>query len=78
MLTKYTVVFETGPASVGAYIPDIPGCVAVGDTVAVARELIAEAMEAHLAAMVEDGDPIPAVTSIAEQVEVSIIETSSV
>ena len=55
----YTVLIEGGPDSYGAYVPDLPGCVAVGGTEAEVRRLIREAMGLHLAAMREDGDPIP-------------------
>ena len=53
---RYAVVIEKGPTSVGAYIPDLPGCVAVADTVDEARRLIADAIQVHLEGMREDGD----------------------
>jgi predicted RNase H-like HicB family nuclease len=56
---KYLVVFEQTPTAVRAYVPDLPGCVAVGDTHAEAERLIAEAMALHLAGMREDNLPIP-------------------
>ena len=40
---RYTVVFEKGPASYGAHLPDLPGCVAVGDSLEEVKELIREA-----------------------------------
>lgn len=45
---RHAVVIERGPTSVGAYVPDLPGCVAVGDTVAEVRRLIADAIAFHL------------------------------
>lgn len=59
----YAVVIEQGPTSWGAYIPDLPGCIAVADTEAEVRQLIQEAMEFHLHSMREDGDPIPEPTT---------------
>ena len=56
---QFTVMFEHGPTSVGAYVPDLPGCVAVGATCEEAHALITEAMIAHLAGMHEDGLPVP-------------------
>ena len=41
---QYLVVFEKSENSYGAYAPDLPGCVAVGETMNEVRELIAEAI----------------------------------
>ena len=56
---NYPVIIEKGPTSYGAYVPDLPGCVAVGDTIEEVTTLIKEAIEIHLEAMKEDGDSIP-------------------
>ena len=56
---KFVVLFEETPTSVGAYVPDLPGCVAVGDTSDETERLIEEAIALHLAGMREDGLPIP-------------------
>jgi len=52
---KYAVVFEQGPSSVGATVPDLPGCVAVGETLDEARTLITEAIEFHIEGMLLHG-----------------------
>lgn len=57
--TKYTVVIERGPTSFGAPVPDLPGCVAVGETKAEVLVLIREAIELYLEALEEDGETIP-------------------
>ena len=67
---KYLVVIEKGPTSFGAYVPDLPGCVAVGDTREEGATLIHEAMEFHIEGMKEDGLSIPAPSSSPELVEV--------
>lgn len=67
---QYLVVIEKGPSSFGAYVPDLPGCVAVGGTRAEVAELIQEAIEFHLSGMKEDGVPIPEPHSTGELVEV--------
>lgn len=67
----YAVVIERGEGSFGAYVPDLPGCVAVGETEAEARDLIREAIEFHLEGMREDGDPIPSPSAHVEYVEVA-------
>ena len=67
---QYLVVIERGPSSFGAYVPDLPGCVAVGETRAEVAELIHEAIEFHLEGMKEDGLPIPEPHSTGELVQV--------
>jgi predicted RNase H-like HicB family nuclease len=47
----YTVIIEKGETSFGAYVPDVPGCVAVGETREEVTELIQEAIEFHLEGM---------------------------
>lgn len=58
--SRYAVVIERGPRSYGAQVPDLPGCVAVGETRAEVLGLIREALEVCLEAMEEDGEAIPA------------------
>ena len=48
MMTRYAVIIEKGPTSYGAYVPDLPGCIAVGRTESEVRRLIREAIEAHV------------------------------
>ncbi|MBA2501656.1 MAG: type II toxin-antitoxin system HicB family antitoxin [Pyrinomonadaceae bacterium] len=67
---RYAVIIEKGESSFGAYVPDLPGCVAVADTEAEALRLIQEAVEFHLEGMREDGQPIPEPSSSIEYVEV--------
>jgi len=67
---KYAVVFEKGPTSYGAYVPDLPGCVAVGDTLEEVERLIQEAIQFHIEGMREDGDTIPEPTSTVKEIEV--------
>jgi predicted RNase H-like HicB family nuclease len=66
----YTVIFEKGPASWGAYVPDLPGVISVGDSREEVEQLIQEAMAFHLEGMREEGIPIPAPSSFAGAVEV--------
>lgn len=69
---RYTVVIEEGSESFGAYVPDLPGCVAVGETREEAMQLIREAIEFHLEGLREEGAEIPIPHSSAEQVEVAV------
>ncbi len=67
---KYAVIVEEGKESFGAYVPDLPGCVAAGETKEEVLELIQEAIEFHIEGMREDGQPIPEPSSSIEYVEV--------
>ena len=64
---EYVVVIEKAPENYGAYVPDLPGCVSVGDTFAEMLSMIKEAIEFHLDGMREDGEPIPEPTTTLEQ-----------
>jgi predicted RNase H-like HicB family nuclease len=61
---------EQGDNGFGAYVPDLLGCVAVGETREEALRLIREAIELHLDGMREEGLPIPEPSSSSEYVEV--------
>ena len=66
----YTVIFEKGPTSWGAYVPDLPGVISIGDSRDEVQQLIQEAIEFHLEGMKEDGLSIPPPASFAGAVEV--------
>ncbi|MGV0104032.1 HicB family protein [Nostoc sp. DSM 114160] len=68
---QYVVVIEKAEGNYSAYVPDLPGCVAVGETLEEVKQMIAEAIEFHIEEMLEDGLPIPKPTSIAHKVEVA-------
>ncbi len=56
---SYAVVIEKGQTSYGAYVPDLPGCVAVAETKQEVEALIEEAIQFHLEMLQEEGLPIP-------------------
>lgn len=67
---RYLVVVEEGSTSFGAYVPDLPGCVAAGDTRDEVLSLIREAIEFHLEGLAAEGEPIPSASSSGELVEI--------
>jgi len=69
---KYAVVFEKGETGYGAYVPDLPGCVAVGKSLARVQRLIREAVELHLENMREHGEQIPSPTTVLDYVRVPV------
>ncbi len=66
----YVVIIERGEESFGAYVPDLPGCVAAGETREEVMHLIREAIEFHLEGLREDGLPVPPPSSSIELVHV--------
>jgi predicted RNase H-like HicB family nuclease len=58
-MSEYVIVVEEGDASFGAYVPDLPGCVAVGESRDEAIDLIREAIEMHLQSLRENGEAVP-------------------
>ncbi len=69
-MTRYMVVVERGETSWGAHVPDLPGCVAVGETREDALRLIREAIAFHIDGLRQDGLPVPTPSSEGEFVEV--------
>lgn len=66
----YAIVLENAGTNWAAYVPDLPGCVAAGDTKAEAEGAIREAIQMHLEGMMEDNLPIPEPSSQVEYVEI--------
>jgi predicted RNase H-like HicB family nuclease len=65
---KYAVLFEQTETGYSAHVPDLPGCIAAGATLAETTELIRRAIGLHVAGMREDGEPIPEARTIAEYI----------
>ena len=66
---RYAVVIEKAEGNYSAYVPDLPGCVATGDTVADVEQEIRAAIRFHIDGLREDGLPIPGPTSSVEYVD---------
>jgi len=59
-VSEYEVIYEEGPESWGAYSPDSPGCITVGDSRAEVEKLMREAIEFHIEGLRLEGFPVPA------------------
>ena len=70
---KYAVVIEKGDKSFGAYVPDLPGCVAVAESLEELEHLIREAIEFHIEGLQVDGLPVPQPTTLCEYVEARVV-----
>lgn len=66
---RYAVVIEKAEQNYSAYVPDLPGCVATGASVAEVEQEIRVAIQFHIEGLRADGDPVPQPTSIIEYVE---------
>jgi predicted RNase H-like HicB family nuclease len=70
-MSTYAVVIEDAGSNYSAYVPDLPGCVAVGATVDEVTVSIHDAIELYIAASVECGEEVPRPTSRAVDVDVA-------
>jgi predicted RNase H-like HicB family nuclease len=52
---RYSIIFEKSATGYGAYVPDLPGCIATAATLVETRQLVREAIELHLADMLATG-----------------------
>ncbi len=71
---KYAVVIEKAKKNYGAYVPDLPGCIATGSTVEKTLQLIQEAIEFHIEGMMLDGEAVPAPQALCSYV---VVQTRS-
>jgi predicted RNase H-like HicB family nuclease len=68
---RYAVVIEQAIGNYSAYVPDLPGCIATGQTLGEVESEISEAIAFHMEGMVEDGLPVPQPSSQVEYIEVA-------
>jgi predicted RNase H-like HicB family nuclease len=68
---RYAIVIENAGGNYSAYVPDLPGCIATGETLAGTEQAIRDAIAIHLEGLREDGTPIPPPSSRVEYVEVA-------
>jgi predicted RNase H-like HicB family nuclease len=66
---RYAIVIEKAEGNYSAYVPDLPGCVATGDTIETVEREIRDAIRFHIPGLQQEGLPVPQPTSIAEYVE---------
>ena len=63
-MKRYAIILENAGENWAAYVPDLPGCVATGETVEEVGQTIREVIEMHIQGMLEDGIPVPDATTI--------------
>ncbi|MCP4666603.1 MAG: type II toxin-antitoxin system HicB family antitoxin [Deltaproteobacteria bacterium] len=67
---RFLIVVERAESNYSAYSPDLPGCIATGDTKEEAEQNMYEAMQMHIQGLLEDGLPVPQSDSFAEYMTV--------
>jgi len=65
----YAIVIEPTETGFSAHVPDLPGCIAAADSLQELKELMAEAVQGHIAAMRRRGYDVPPATTMVDQVE---------
>ncbi|MGH9492769.1 MAG: type II toxin-antitoxin system HicB family antitoxin [Terriglobales bacterium] len=68
---KYTVIYEKSSTGYGAYVPDLPGCVATARTLEKTKKLIREAIELHIESLKQHGERVPEPTTVSDYITVS-------
>ena len=66
---RFAVVIEKAAGNHSGYVPDQPGCIATGPTVEAVEEELREAIRFYIEGLIEDGEPVPDPTTVAEYVE---------
>ncbi len=69
---NYVIIIEKAENNYAAYSPDVPGCIATGKTIAETKANMQEALEFHIEGLIEDGEPVPEPTVLAEYVAVNL------
>ncbi|NJM35557.1 MAG: type II toxin-antitoxin system HicB family antitoxin [Rhodomicrobium sp.] len=69
---QFAVVIENAGTNYSAYVPDLPGCVAAGDTLQDVKDLIREAIVLHIIGLREDGLPIPQPSTHVTDIDVKV------
>jgi len=67
---RYAVIIEGELDDYSAYVPDLPGCVSVGDTLEEIKHEIQEAIQFHIEGLREDGLPVPEPSTVVDYIEV--------
>ena len=70
MSQRYAVILEQAENNWAAYVPDLPGCITTGKTLEETERNIREAIQGHLKALREFGEPVPRPTSLAKEIEI--------
>ena len=71
-MRRYAIVVEKAEFNYAAYVPDLPDCVATGETVEATERLLREAIEIHVEGVKEDGLPVPEPSSVVDYLQIPV------
>ena len=74
---RFSVVIEKAEGNYSAYSPDLPGCIAVGDTLEEVQQHMEEAIRIHIEGMIEDHEPIPVPQSKVQYMEIALPDSAA-
>ena len=77
MIYRFSVVIEKAGGNYSAYSPDLPGCIAVGDTLEEVQKNMEEAICIHIEGMIEDHEPIPVPQSQVQYMEIALPDSAA-
>ena len=69
-MKDYTIIIEKTPTGYSAYVPDLPGCITVGDTVEETKQHMKEAIELYIDTLKAQGKPLPEATTLSDKISV--------
>ena len=70
-MKQYLVIYEKAGANYSAYVPDLPGCIACGDTMEETEQLMKGAIELYIEALKEEGQPVPEPVTTARPITIA-------
>ncbi len=74
---RFLIIIEKGDQNYGAYSPDLPGCIAVGDTIEEVEKNMQEAIRMHLEGMIEDHEPIPTPQTTVRYLDIALPDSAA-
>jgi predicted RNase H-like HicB family nuclease len=69
-MKDYTIIIEKTATGYSAYVPDLPGCITVGDTLEETKQYMKEAIELYIDTLKEQGNPLPEATALSDKISV--------
>jgi predicted RNase H-like HicB family nuclease len=70
-VSRFLIILEQGEHNYSAYAPDLPGCIATGDTLEEVKRNMSQAIRMHIQGMIEDHESLPIPQTVAEYVDVA-------
>jgi len=69
-MKDYTIIIEKTATGYSAYVPDLPGCITVGDTVEETKQHMKEAIDLYIDTLKAQGKPLPEAITLSDKISV--------